>query len=123
MGYSASQRIEVTKLWAALNLPGLLCSVVGGVLLFLRLTLKASNYRFVEKSDHSVAICLNDRSVATGFGGGLIVTDEPCPLGIGPSVAPVIEAEKPAYVPWGLGLIWVGFLLQVPSASLALFTE
>ena len=57
----------MTKLWAALNLLGLLCSVVGGVLLFLSFTLKASNYRFVEKSDHSVAICLNDRSVATGI--------------------------------------------------------
>ena len=48
------------------------------------------------------------------------LTNEPCPQAIGPSRAPVIEAEKPAYVPCGLALVCVGFLLQLPSALLAL---
>ena len=111
------------RTWAALNLLGLFLSVIGGILLFYSLTLKASNYRFVEKSDHDVAICLNDKLVATGYGGPLRVTDEPCPTGIAPSRAPVIEAEKPAYVPWGLGIICLGFLLQLPSALAALSAQ
>jgi hypothetical protein len=77
----------------------------------------------VEKSDHDVAICLGDKLVSSGYGGGIGVGDEPCPQGIGPSRAPVIEAEKPAYVPWGLELIWVGSALQVPVASVALFAK
>ena len=101
---------------AVLNLLGLSFNLIGGVLLFYSLTLKSSNYRLVEKSDHGVAICLNDKLVGTGYGGPLGVTDEPCPKGIGPSLAPVIEAEKPAYVPWGLGLMCFGFALQLPSA-------
>jgi hypothetical protein len=107
------------KALAALNLLGLFLGLIGGILLFYSLTLKASNYRFVEKSDHDVAICLNDKVVATGYGGPLRITDEPCPAGIAPSLAPVIEAEKPEYVPWGLGLICFGFLLQLPSALAA----
>jgi hypothetical protein len=91
--------------------------------LFLSLTLKPSNYRLVETNNHDVAICLGDKVVSSGYGGGIGVGDEPCPQGIRPSRAPVIEAEKPAYVPWGLGLIWVGFALQVPAASVALFTK
>ena len=79
----------------------------------------------MEKSDHDVAICLGDKLVSSGYGGGIGVGDEPCPQGIGPSRAPVIEAEKPAYAPWGLGLIWVwvAFALQVPAASVALFAK
>lgn len=101
---------------AALNLFGLFFSLIGGIFLFYSLTLKASAYRLVETSDHDVAICLNNKLVATGYGGPLRVTDEPCPQGIAPSLAPVIEAEKPAYVLWGLGLICFGFVMQLPSA-------
>jgi hypothetical protein len=111
------------RLWAALNLLGLLSSLIGGIFLICSLTLKASNYRLVEKSDHDVAICLNDKVVATGYGGPLRLTDEPCPKGIAPSLAPVIVADNPAFVPWGLGLIIGGFVLQLPSAWVALSTQ
>jgi hypothetical protein len=109
-----------SKFWAWLNLLGLSASSLGGILLFCSLTLKSSNYRLVEKSNHDVAICLNDRLVAAGYGGPLTATNEPCPAGIGPSLAPVIEAEKPAYAPWGLGFIWLGFPLQLPAALASL---
>ena len=82
------------RVLAALNLVGLLFGLIGGLLLFFSLTLKPSNYRLVEKSDHGVAICLGDKLVASGYGGGIIVSDEPCPQGIGPSRTPVIEAES-----------------------------
>jgi len=114
--------VNKSKLWAVLNLIGLICSVVGGLLLFFSLTLRPSNYKLVEKSDHGVAICLGDKLVASGFGGGFIVSDDRCPQESGPSRAPVIQAEKPTYVPWGLGLILVGFALQVPAALNACFS-
>jgi hypothetical protein len=62
---------------------GLFFSLIGGMFLFYSLTLKPSNYKLVEKSDHNVAICLNEKVVAAGFGGPLGVTDEACPQGIG----------------------------------------
>jgi hypothetical protein len=68
-----------TKLYAVSNLVGLLSGLIGGLLLFYSLTPKASNYKLVEKNDHDVAICLNDKVVATGYGGPLRVTDETCP--------------------------------------------
>jgi hypothetical protein len=112
-----------TKLYAVSNVMGLLFGLIGGILLFYSLTPRASNYKLVEKNDHDVAICLNDKVVATGYGGPLRVTDETCPEGIMPSVAAVIEADHPAFVSWGMGLIIVGFLLQLPAALIALSAQ
>jgi hypothetical protein len=89
-----------------LNIVGLFCGLVGGLLLAFSLTLKASNYQLVETSEHQVVICHNDKLVSAGWGGSL-VGGQPCPQGVGPKVAPVIQAEKPAYVPWGLALVWL----------------
>src|ERR1700693_2915836 len=98
----------MSKSWAALNLLGLIFSVLGGVLLFFSLTLKPSNYSLVETANHKVAICLGEKLVTSGFWGDLVLSDDSCPQGIGPNRAAVIEAYKPECVPWGLGLIWVG---------------
>ena len=106
---------------AILNLVGLFFSMAGSILLFCSLTLKSSNFRLVEKSDGGVAICLNGKLVASGFGGPLIVTTDTCPddwKHTGPT--PEIIAERPTYVPWGLGFIIIGFGLQLPSAFAAM---
>ena len=79
---------------AIANLVGLILGVVGGALLALSLSLKTSNYRFVETEKHEVVICHNDKLVAAGYGGPLGVTNETCPKGIGPSEAPVIETNN-----------------------------
>jgi hypothetical protein len=106
---------------AALNLLGVISSFVGALLLTYALTMTSLNYKLVETKEHGVAICLNDKLVASGFGGGIIMSDDPCPQAIGPSRAPVIEAERPAFFAWGLRLLWVGFFLQLPAAFLATF--
>lgn len=103
----------MAKFFAVINVLGLICGVVGGLLLFCSLPLKKSNYQLTETSDHRVAFCLNGKLIASGYGGPLGPGDEPCPPG---GVTPVIEADRPAFVPWGLSLIIVGFVLQVPSA-------
>jgi hypothetical protein len=107
------------KASAILNLLGLICSVRGGILLFYSLSLVPSSYSLVERTDHGVAICLNGKLVASGYGGALVVTNEPCPKGLGP-VAPVIEAERPGFVGLRLGLIVVGFALQLPLGLIPL---
>lgn len=99
-----------------MNLAGLICGLVGGLLIVYALPLTRSNYRLVETSNHHVAICFNEKTVEAGYGGPLIVSDKPCPDGIGPSAAPVIGAERPIFVPLGVGLIVLGFILQLPSA-------
>lgn len=110
------------RIIAVLNLFGLALSFVGGILLVYVLSMKSSNFRLVERENHDVAICLNGKVVATGFGGPLRVTDEPCPEGIGASTAAVIESEHPAFARWGLVLISVGFIFQMPAATLAVIT-
>jgi len=106
------------ELWAGLNLLGLLCSFTGGILLFYSLSIRSSDYPLVETTDHRVAICLNNLIVASAYGGPLVVTDERCPQGLAPAVAAVVEAERPKYFHWGLGLIALGFLFQLPFACL-----
>ncbi len=110
----------MVKLLAALNLLGVISSFVSAILLTYALTITSSNYKLVETLDHKVAICLNDKLVSSGFGGGIAATAEPCPPSIGPSRAPVIEAENPRFFKCGLRLLWIGFLLQLPAAFLAL---
>jgi hypothetical protein len=115
--------MQWNRVRASSNVVGLLFGSLGGILLFYSLTLKSSNYRLVETADHQVAICLNNRKIATGFGGPLGISDEPCPEGIGPSISPVTEAEKPTFVPWGLRLIVAGFLLQLPAGGCGTLTK
>jgi hypothetical protein len=104
------------KACAWTNLIGLGLTLIGSLLLAYSLSLKSSNYRLVETDNRAVVICLNERVVAIGFGGPLVTTDEPCPREITPSIAPVIEANRPGFVFWGLFFIIMGFLLQLPSA-------
>ncbi len=112
-----------TKVCATLNIIGLACSFVGGLLLLYSLSVEQSNYKLVEKSDHTVAICVSDKVVEAGFGGPLVVTEEPCPEGIRPSVAAVIGAERPRFLRWGLLLISIGFGLQLPAAFVPVITH
>lgn len=105
---------------AVLNLLGLLLSLIGGILLFYALNLEASNFKLTEQNNHEVAICLNDKMVEAGYGGTLRVSVKPCPPSIAPSRTPTIVTEHPTFVTCGLGFIILGFVLQLPSASVAL---
>jgi len=107
---------------AVANLLGLIVGVVGGVLLALSLSLKTSHYRFVETEKHEVVICHDDKLVAAGYGGPLGVTNEICPKGIGPSEAPVIQTNNEEVAVLGLCLVIIGFILQLPSAIVEVFS-
>jgi hypothetical protein len=104
------------RVWALANLVGLFCGFVGGVLLLFSLTLEPSEFRLVATSNGGMALCRNDKRVATGFGGPLAVTSDPCPEWehTGPTVE--VKASSPARAHWGLALIILGFVFQLPSA-------
>ncbi len=112
--------IALTKVWAVLNLIGLVYSVVGGLLLAYALTLKPSNFRLVKTGEKELAICLDNRTVVAGYGGPLVVSDDPCPdlKGTGPTAE--ITANRPRVAHLGLLLIIVGFVLQLPNAVVAI---
>ena len=74
-----------TRLWALLNLLGLIFSVWGGLFLSYSLTLKPSNFRLVKIREKELAICLDDKTVVAGYDG---------PLGIRRPV-PGFEEHKP----------------------------
>jgi hypothetical protein len=104
--YYAGMHIAVAGRWMAiLNLLGLACGLLGGVLLALSLELKSSNFRLVEGKDKQVAICLNNKKVAAGYGGPLVVSDEPCPDMIGTGPTPQVIANRPGFVTAGVILI------------------
>jgi hypothetical protein len=101
---------------AALNLVGLVASVVGSCLLVYALTLRPTNFRLVQTSENGMALCLGDKAVQAGYGGPLTVTDEPCPDTQHTGPMPEVLTNHPAMTTWGIRLILIGFLLQVPAA-------
>ena len=104
------------RIWVALNLVGLIFTLVGGVLLFYCLTLKPSSYRLVKTSDGRPVICLDDKEVTVSFGGGFGAGDACSEDWKHTGLTAEIVAERPSFVHWGLGLIFVGFVLQLPLA-------
>ena len=113
----------MAKFWAVFNLIGLTCGVAGGLLLAYALTLKPSNFRLVKTGEKELAICLDSRRVVAGYGGPLVVSDDPCPdmQGTGPTAE--ITANRPQLAHLGLWLIICGFVLQLPSALAAIFAK
>jgi hypothetical protein len=109
--------IGMTGRWMGiLNLLGLACGVIGGVLLAYSLELKPSNFRLVEGKDRQVAICLNGKKVVAGFGGPLVVSEDPCLDMTDTGPTPQVMANRPEFVTTGVWLIIIGFCLQIPTA-------
>src|SRR5215469_9616043 len=110
----------MSRCFAVLNLIGIVSSAAGGILLFFAMPLERTNYRLVETENHEVAICFRGKKVVAGFGGPLVVSDEPCPEGLGASLTPAIQYEHPSFLTWGLVLLVLGFALQMPAAFIAI---
>jgi hypothetical protein len=108
------------KLYAVLNLFGLVSGVLGGFLVYKSMILKPTKYKLGEGQNQTLAICFKEKKIATGFGGPLIVSDEPCPEA---SVAAAIEYENDRLVHPALLLIGLGFLLQVPAGLQAISSK
>jgi hypothetical protein len=70
--------------------------------LFYGLTQRITNFRLVETKDGSMALCLKDRKVASGYGGPLILSDDPCPDVKPTGQLPEIVAEHPVMLNSGL---------------------
>jgi hypothetical protein len=98
------------------QLAGVACGVIGGVLLAYSLELKPSNFRLVEGKDKQVAICLDGKKVVAGFGGPLVVSEEPCLDMTDTGPTPQVMANRPMFVTTGVWLIIMGFVLQMPAA-------
>ncbi len=113
----------MVKIIAVINLLGLASGIAGGLLLFFSLTLKPSSFRLVKTGEKELAICLDDKKVVAGFGGPLVVSDEACPGMDQTGPTPQVVANRPQFVPAGIGLIIVGFVLQLPAGILAILKK
>jgi hypothetical protein len=111
------------RILAFANLLGLITGVVGGLMLACSLSLKTSDYRLVETEKHEVVICHDDKLISVGYGGPLSTYDEPCPKGLGPSAAAVVETNNDTLAKLGLILVIVGFVFQLPLALKDAFTH
>jgi hypothetical protein len=107
------------RTWAVLNLLGWTCSVLGGLFLFYSLTFEPSHFRLVKTGEEALAMCLDGRKVTGGFGGELVVSEDPCPNmdQTGPTLQ--VTANRPQLAHWSVGLIIGGFAMQLPAAILA----
>jgi hypothetical protein len=107
--------MEWARLWLWLNLFGLACGALGAVFLTKAVMLKPSNFRLVKVAAETRAICLDDYQVVVGYGGGLTVEGD-CPREGQTSPTAQILANRPHLGTWGLGLVVIGFALQLPAA-------
>jgi hypothetical protein len=109
------------RFFAVMNLLGLVCSVIGGLFLFYSLTFKPSHFRLVKTGDKKLAMCLDGQTVTGGYGGDLVVSDDPCPHmeETGPTLQ--VTADRPKIANWGIPLVVLGFILQLPAAVVAVF--
>jgi hypothetical protein len=105
--------------FAILNLLGLFSGVLGAYFLYESMILKPTKYKLGEQNQ-SLAICYNEKKIATGYGGSLRMSDEPCPEA---SVAAAIEYENDKLVHPALFLIGLGFVLQVPAGVQSIFSK
>jgi hypothetical protein len=102
----------------SVNLFGLVCGVAGGIMLSSALTLRPTNFRLVQTKD-GTALCLKDKTVSTGFGGPLIVTDDPCPDTLHTGPTPEVLTNRPRLARTGFWLVIAGFIFQVPAALMS----
>ena len=112
--------MTLARFFAFLNIVGLLGGVLGGLFLFYSFTLRASNFSLDKVRDKEVAICMDGRVVVAGFGGPLVVSDDACPDVKGAGLTPQVVSDRPTLAKWGVVLVILGFLLQIPAASVAL---
>jgi hypothetical protein len=97
--------ILVVKLTAALS------GLASGFLLFYSLTIVSSPFRPIIKD--GAHLCFDGKLLAAGYGGPLVLSSEPCPGWEAAKPVALISTEHPKYVPWGLGLLALSFLLQL----------
>jgi hypothetical protein len=114
--------MNILRICAVLNVVGLVGSAMGGLFLFYSLTFEPSHFRLVKVGDKKLAMCLDDKVVQAGYGGPLVATDEPCPnmQHIGPTLQ--VIANRPSLATWGIWLVVAGFFLQLPAASLVVWS-
>jgi hypothetical protein len=95
----------VVKITAALS------GLASGFLLFYSLTIVSSPFRpIVQNGAH---LCFDGKLLAAGYGGPLVLTSEPCPGWEQAKPVALVSTEHPKYVPWGLRLLALSFLLQL----------
>jgi hypothetical protein len=109
----------VERFFRILNLCSLLFGALGGLILFYSLTMKPSNFRLIETADRSLAICLDGKRVVAGYGGPLVVSDEPCADLKKNGPTPRVVADRPRFVTLGVQLVVAGFGFQLPAGILA----
>jgi hypothetical protein len=107
------------RTFAVLNLLGLISALVGSFFWLYTLTIQPSAFTLVSTGEKTVGICLKGKLVVAGFGGPLVLSDDPCPQDskTGPIVQ--VTANRPLMAKWIMPLIALGFGLQLPSAIYA----
>jgi hypothetical protein len=85
--------------------------LASAILLFYSLIIVPSPFKPIIKD--GAHLCFDGKLLAAGYGGPLVLGSEPCPGWEEGKPVALISAERPTYVPWGLGLLALSFLLQL----------
>jgi hypothetical protein len=99
-------RLLLVKLLAAFS------GLVSAFLLFYSLTFASSPFKPILTKD-GAHLCFDGKLLAAGYGGPLVLGSDPCPGWEEGKPAALVSTEHPAFVPWGLSLLALSFLLQL----------
>ncbi|HXN99663.1 MAG TPA: hypothetical protein VN881_11360 [Candidatus Acidoferrales bacterium] len=92
---------------------GLLASIV----LLYSLTVTSSPFKPILTAD-GAHLCFNGKLLAAGYGGPLVLSPDPCPGWNEGKPAALVTAEHQNFIPWGLGLLVLSFVLQTADIFL-----
>ncbi len=86
--------------------------LISGCLLFFSFTPASSSFKPILTAD-GAHLCFNGKLLAAGYGGPLVLSSDPCPGWDEGKSAALVSAEHSSFVPWGFGLLFFSFILQL----------
>ncbi len=98
-----------------LNILAASIALAGSILLAFSLTVTSSTFRPVATNDGGTLLCFDGRELEAGYGGGLVLTKNPCPDWERAKPVAIILANHESFVTWGIILLGLCFLLQLLS--------
>jgi len=91
-------------------------NLLGSLLLFYSLQFSSSEFLLETLDNGHQALCVNGNAMFEWRAGGVALgRADACKNATGAKPTALINTDHPAFVGWGLGMLFLGFLLQIFS--------
>lgn len=85
--------------------------LLASIMLFYSLTVVSSPFKPIVTTAN-VYLCFNGKLLTAGYGGPLVLSPDACPGWAEARAAALVASEHQSFIPWGLGLLILSFVLQ-----------